>query len=534
MKVLLVDCLGWGSVGRVATVDVIGTGPSIVASILESYGISVDYSSPTGLPSSLHEYTGFMISGMVSDVKTIRCVISKLRKENPHAIIVLGGPISAAKDIVADLGVDFAIVGEAEYVLPKLIEYGLFSNDEGDVAERCCEEKLPNLIIVRDGSVVYSGPIRWCSIDEITRFSLSQNFISRYPGITWSRVYVEVLRGCSNFLRPRIQLPDGRECIECGLCRSPRLSDRLRCPVGIPPGCGYCSVPTLYGPARSKPVEYIVEEIRKLVSVGVQRVVLSASDILDYGRDWLVSPEPLTDPRKPMPNVEALEALFSSVFDLPEVRSRKCVVMIENIKANLVNEEVAKVLGKYFRGTSVHIGCETGSEEHAISIGRPCTPTEVLQAVKLLKRYGLRPYVYFIHGLPGQDLKIARRTAKLITKLGRVGVEKITVYRFQPLPATAFEKFPRAPPASKSMVGRIIVDASKFVNRFSKRKMIGKELEVVVASRWRDGIHYVTYPIYHGPVTLVKVNRELKPGTRLKVRIIKVLSDRVVLGTVIE
>ena len=48
-----------------------------------------------------------------------------------------------------------------------------------------------------------------------------------YPAYQASKVYVEVIRGCSNYQRTKIPLPDGRECTDCGNCDSMDPLDSL-------------------------------------------------------------------------------------------------------------------------------------------------------------------------------------------------------------------------------------------------------------------------------------------------------------------
>ena len=131
--------------------------------------------------------------------------------------------------------------------------------------------------------------------------------------------------------------------------------------------------------------------------------MLSAPGFLDYGRDLLVEPGPLTDPRSPEPNYSAVEELLSRLNGLDLVASGGASIMIENLKGELVTRRAAEVLGRYLAGTPVNVGFETGSPEHGVQIGRASTPLENLDSVRRLSRVGLKPYVYFIHGLPGQS-----------------------------------------------------------------------------------------------------------------------------------
>ena len=54
--------------------------------------------------------------------------------------------------------------------------------------------------------------------------------------------------------------------------------------------CGYCVIPRLRGPYRSRPVEKIVDEVKKLGQKGVSEVVLIAQDTTSYGIDLYGKP----------------------------------------------------------------------------------------------------------------------------------------------------------------------------------------------------------------------------------------------------
>lgn len=54
--------------------------------------------------------------------------------------------------------------------------------------------------------------------------------------------------------------------------------------------CGYCVIPQLRGPVRSRPIEKIVEEVKKLGQKGVSEIVLIAQDTTGYGVDLYGKP----------------------------------------------------------------------------------------------------------------------------------------------------------------------------------------------------------------------------------------------------
>ena len=535
LRALLVDCLGTVRGTRPATLDVIGAGPRTVAGVLEDLGCEVALATPARalrMGRGLRGFDFLLLSAMTSDLPSAWRIARGWHRLVGVRPIILGGPacsdpIRAVERVNCDIGV----VGEGEATLRELWSSGL---GDGLLPGEGALASMRGLAFRSgDGSVFFTGLRPISTRAELAKLPLpSAKAIRGYPFYWACRTYVEVLRGCSNYYRTEIPLPDGRACSGCGLCRSGPLEERYYCPEGIPPGCGYCSVPSLFGPSRSFPIEKVVGEIKSLVREGVRRVVLSASDILDYGRDLLVEPGPLTDPREPGPNLKALEELFKSIWSIPEVRKGDVVVMVENVKPCLVDEDAAELLGRYFHGTTVNIGVETGSPEHSHALGRPSSPSEAIRAIRLLRKAGLRPQAYFIHGLPGQDERTVNATIRAMEEAVRAGAERIIMYRFRSLPMSAFGDFPSGPPAHKDPLSGRLVEVARALNEALKARWKGRKIEVVVACPYpgREG-YLIAYPMRHGPVVLLKGSEGLV-GAVLTVRITDVISDRMVLGSI--
>ncbi len=520
----MVDCLARGErLKRTSTLDAIGVGPRLVAGIVDSLGHEAEviqceeaYKSPH----ILDGYEALFVSGMSTDLVSMTRVAGRWRV----GPAVAGGPSFVDYGFLLRKGFDFVVWGEGETSIPSLMK----ALDAGEGFE-----SVPNLIYRSKGKLRRNPGPAWTSTQRLWRFTPSINAVMSYPGWWGARVYVEVVRGCSNFYRPTLPLADGRRCIMCDICRTGDLEARLECPIGIPPGCGYCSVPAFFGPARSRPQEKVLSEIKELIGMGVRRIVLSAPDFLDYGRDWLVYPKPLTDPRSPSPNTEAIESLLKKLTGISEISNGEAYLMVENVKPNLVTEEVARILGLYLPGTPVNLGLESGHPQHHLSLGRPSRVEEVFRAVKLLKKYGLRPYVYLIHGLPGENEDVIKADMEAVKAVWRLGAEKIILYRFTPLKGTAFEGYPKPPPAVKSRARQLYL-LVKRLNKAGKRRMEGKVVKAVGVAIRSDG-SLISYMLPHGPVILVREykERELLRKT-FKVKIVRALSDRMVEGVLIK
>jgi ribosomal protein S12 methylthiotransferase len=66
---------------------------------------------------------------------------------------------------------------------------------------------------------------------------------------------------------------------------TPRHFAYLRMSEGCNQGCGFCTIPSIRGPMRSKPVEQIMAEARELASDGAVEILLIGQDTTSYGTD---------------------------------------------------------------------------------------------------------------------------------------------------------------------------------------------------------------------------------------------------------
>ncbi len=531
-KIAIVDATGSGKGKRRFTRDAIGAGSRSVYGVLEELGIEAkiflaEDILEKGFP---QRFSSLFISAMSMDKIAVKRVISSWRK-NADGRVVIGGPISSELDsTLLSTQADIIVIGEGEKTIKELIEYDALS-------ESTSIETLKKILGIgffdSNGKVKINGFRKYSSREEFRAFQASTKCITDYPKYFSAKVYVECVRGCSNFKGTKLLLPDGRQCSDCGFCDSYCLEDRLKCPEGIPPGCGFCSVPNLFGPARSRTPDQVVKEIAKLLEKNVKRIILSAPDFLDFGRDNELGDNLLMNPYFPKENIKLIEELLSQIASIKNVSNGKAWIEVENIKAHLFTEEVAKILSKYLPGSSFSIGCETGSESHAIQLGRSSMPKETLRAVKIAHKYGLKAHVYFIHGLPGQTKQTATETVKLIHNLEPY-IEKVTIYRFRPLPMSAFGDVPPPKPAVKNPISKMIADAANEVNLRKKTNLVGKKVRVILSEpNYREEGGAIANILDGGPMVAVE-NAKERIGEIVTVYIDKVITEKLVHGKIVE
>jgi len=506
----MVDALGSGKGTRMLTRDVIGCGPRWICGVLDRLGVhsriqlAEDFIRKNGRGNDIDLV---LVSAMSMDFSSVRKIARRAKRLMPSALRVIGGPVSGTPVRALRAGYDFVVMGEGEKAIESII-------GEGDPSE------VPG-IGYRDGTEFRVNPARkGLTQEEYAKYHPSTERILDYPTFWASRVYVEVVRGCSNFNRTRIPLADGRRCTECSEdCRD------QDCPERIPHGCGFCAVPATFGPPKSREVGPVAREIRELVNLGASRIVLSGPDVLDFHRG-----KGERKPSRPGANLRMLRELLEAAVDSSAGRAS---ISLENVKPSLLSGDAAELISRLLPSTEIHIGCETGDEDHSRSLGRPSTPMESLRATRVARKHGLRPIAYFIHGLPGQTRETAGKTVEMMRKMEPF-VEKITVYRFKPLPGSAFENESPGPPRWRDDSSRMISEAAREINRRKKREYMGKTVEGFLVERnLQRGDELIFYPSCGGPIVTVRAARELI-GRRAKIKIKGVVSERLLSGEILE
>ncbi|MGY5852465.1 MAG: radical SAM protein, partial [Candidatus Thorarchaeota archaeon] len=486
-KILIVDALSAGSGRRTSSRDSIGCGPRTVAGVLEKHAIPcriVRIEDILDVKGRFRGISHLAISAMTMDIPAVKHIIRIWQGSRPKGKCIVGGPIASdPRNTFPQLQPDVMVLGEGEATLDELL-ISDFLTEKIDLS------RISGIAYQVEKSVRVNEPRPLLTSEELALYTPSTVRIMDYKAYQASRVYVEVVRGCSNFRRTSLQLPDNRQCSDCSNCDSLDPVDRMNCPEDIPPGCGFCSVPTTWGPPRSRTIKTVISEIEDLLRLDVHRIVMEAPGFLDYMR----GDEPITNPCEPKANMRAITELLTGITSLPEFEAELAHLTIENMKACLFTEEVAKVLSEYLPSTSPNIGLETGSENHTQQIGKCGTPEDVLRAVKIAKTFGMTPYVYFIYGLPGETSETVDESIKMMRMISDAGVERIIMYGFRALPDSAFADFPQ--PGPDYELGRRMREEAARINRSKKDRYLDTTIRGIAAEpSWTKHGYTMVYPL---------------------------------------
>ncbi|MHA1562356.1 MAG: B12-binding domain-containing radical SAM protein [Promethearchaeota archaeon] len=524
---------------RIFTRDFIGAGPRYVAGFIENisnHEVKTTLVRGETIVSEnieiLKHFPILCVSSMTMDLRFTQRIFSAWSDFHPNPsnrLAIIGGPITSDSKLLYKLkNVDLSINGVGEFALAALfqnnlsiIEQKLRNSDDPNWKSKLLSS-IPGVSFIQLNKIV-STPKN--TPTENKWFASTSGFpekLKSYKDFKSARIFVETLRGCSNF---RL----------CNICREENFKTQINCPIQIAPGCGFCSTINEFGHPKSRDINALITEIKKLIEMGVSRIVLGGPGFFDFHREDLVSGA-LINPSFPEPNYRSLETFINQLLFIDKIKNHEVQIFIENVKASLCTNQALDIISKIPRSI-FSIGCETGSKEFSNLLGRPGSPEQTYDAVSRAVERGIRVHVYFIHSLPGDTEGYTKETLDLLNKFANLGIDKITIYKYQELPGAPFYQIPRKLVHFDKKTIKNFNKIKRFVigyNRSQKQKMLGKIVKVFLTEpNTMNPTDVIGWILEGGPKISVK-NAINSLGNFENVQISRVISDRLVEGFLIE
>ena len=241
--------------------------------------------------------------------------------------------------------------------------------------------------------------------------------------------------------------------------------------------CSFCIIPYVRPQLASRPIEHIVDEVRRLVDNGYREVVLTGIHLGHYGVDW--------NRNAPKERWVRLSHLVAQLARLPgDFRVR-----LSSIEATEVTRELIDVLadGGERVCPHLHISMQSGSDSVLRRMRRRWGSQRFIDRCQLLKERLDRPAITtdVIVGFPGET---DAEFAETIAVARAVGFSKIHIFPFSPRRGTPAATMPDQVPAhiqqersqELAVVERELRDAY-----FASLR--GKQLRVLVESKAEGG-----------------------------------------------
>lgn len=227
--------------------------------------------------------------------------------------------------------------------------------------------------------------------------------------------------------------------------------------------CTYCVVPFVRGPETSRPVQYILEEIRGLAGQGYKEITLLGQNVLSYGKN---SKE----------NVMFRE-LLNLIHDIDGVERIRFVTSHPRDMSLEIIETMAR-LPKVCE--ALHLPVQSGSDRILHAMNRGYRRRDYLEKLKLLRENipDISITTDIIVGFPGETGHDFEETLSLISE---AGFDHLFGFCFSPRSGTPAETLPDPVDSETARVRlEAVFNLQREISLKKNKAMTGRVVEVLV------------------------------------------------------
>jgi threonylcarbamoyladenosine tRNA methylthiotransferase MtaB len=287
--------------------------------------------------------------------------------------------------------------------------------------------------------------------------------ISETDGMT--RAYIKIQEGCNNF-------------------------------------CSYCIIPYARGPIRSRLMENIVKEVKRLVSNGYKEVVLTGIHVGSYGKD--LGEQRLVDVIEEVANVEGVDRIRLSSLE-PTYITHDFLERMKSIDSFCPH---------------FHLSLQSGCDSVLQRMNRKYNTKEYLDAVDDIRSFYPDAAITtdIIVGFPGETDEEFKTTVEFVKT---VRFAEVHVFRYSPRSGTvAAERKDQVDGNVKNERSKILIDVVEMLSNEFKKSQLGKSYDVLFEQ------HENGHVVGHTKNYLkVGIEGEIEEGAIASVKLEKVLGN---------
>jgi threonylcarbamoyladenosine tRNA methylthiotransferase MtaB len=360
---------------------------------------------------------------------------------------------------------------ETQYVREGLLGIGYEDAENDEPAELCI---VNTCTVTAEGDAKSRQAIR-----RLARTNPGAKIVVMGCYATRAPDEVATLPGVSQVVTDKRELPDllgrfGVSDVPTGISGFGR---RHRAYVKVQDGCmlrcSFCIIPYVRPHLSSRPVEHILDEVRRLVDRGYREVVLTGIHLGHYGVEW--------NRHLPKHQWVRLSHLVRRIAELPgEFRLR-----LSSIEATEVTRELIDVMADYPAKVAphLHISMQSGSDAVLRRMRRRWGAQRFIDRCRLVQERLDRPAITtdIIVGFPGETDADFQAT---IDAARAVGFSKFHIFPFSPRRGTpAAEMTGQVPDYVRQERSRELAAAEAMLREAYYRSLIGRRLRVLVEAR---------------------------------------------------
>ena len=225
--------------------------------------------------------------------------------------------------------------------------------------------------------------------------------------------------------------------------------------------CSYCIIPYARGRVRSRKEEDVLAEVKGIVNLGYQEIVITGIHISSYGID------------RGEPELLQLLEKLSQIDGLKRIR-------IGSLEPRIITEEFAKRISELEKiCPHFHLSLQSGCDETLRRMNRRYTTGEYLEKVELLRKYFDNPAITtdVIVGFPGETEKEFAITKAFLEKVHFYEMHIFKYSKRQGTRAAVMEH--QVTDAVKTERSNELMELERKMSEEYRKSFVGKEVEVL-------------------------------------------------------
>ena len=231
--------------------------------------------------------------------------------------------------------------------------------------------------------------------------------------------------------------------------------------------CSYCIIPYARGRIRSRKIENVVSEIKKIAEQGIKEVVITGIHIASYGKDFDTA-----DENKKIRLIDLLEEI-NKIGGIERIR-------LGSLEPTIVDEEFAKRLSKLEKICDhFHLSLQSGCDETLKRMNRKYTTARYKEATDILRKYypNVSITTDVIVGFPGETDEEFNKTYEFLKS---VDFYRMHIFKYSPRRGTVAEKMPKQVDGNiKEERSSNLIELSNNNENKHNKEYIGKTVNVL-------------------------------------------------------
>lgn len=227
--------------------------------------------------------------------------------------------------------------------------------------------------------------------------------------------------------------------------------------------CSYCLIPYARGRIRSRKIENVVSEIKKIAKQGIKEVVITGIHVASYGKDFENG------------NIRLINLLeeINKIEGIARIR-------LSSLEPTIVDEEFAQRLSKLEKICDhFHLSLQSGCDATLKRMNRKYTTARYKEATEILRKF--YPNANFttdvIVGFPGETDEEFDQTYQFLKE---IGFYKMHIFKYSPRKGTVAEKLPNQVDGNiKEERSRKLIELSNNMQNEKNSQYIGKTVKVL-------------------------------------------------------